>query len=534
MKRLLALLLSAAGLVLCACGAAAAPTATATPTDGLVRTEVTVKGVSTLSLYKDTVTLTDNPGGDALCTVTYPQLALSEGDAAAYPALARAFGALNAQSTANSQESYTRLLAAADADMQRRAAAPMPDPTADGENDGESAEFEMFYRHDDLTIPRADSRAVSILYSMTSFSGGVHGNYYFYSTNLDTAGGRSLLLSEVVTDMAKLRTILEDKLRETYPKADFTGLEDALNDYFADPASFTWTLDYEGLSFFFSPGELASFDDGKIICTLRFSELAGLCDAYYTSTPTDYVVPFTDGRMLNLDLNADGVSDEVSVEKVYSAKADEIEKLVISVGGREYVANTPMLDCTLYLVNISSARYYLYVSAQNLTGYGYLSVYKLDRSGASLVGMVYDSSLDAAGYADTLPGAPLLTSPSAFTLGTRIRYLGTLTGIKTYSVGLDGMPATDDAYYALSGAAPLTLKSQLVTATIDAAGSGTFAAATINPGTRMSFLRSDGAGAVDMVTDTGVYCRLYVSGNPGAQNVNGMPADSVFDGIAAN
>lgn len=532
MKRLLALLLSAAGLVLCACGVAAAPTATATPTDGIVRTEVTVKGVSTLSLYKDIVTLTDNPGGDALCAVTYPQLALSEADAAAYPALSRAFGALNAESAANSQDAYTRLLAAADADMQRRAAAPTPDPATAAE-DTESAEFEMFYRRDDLTVPRADSRAVSILYSMTSFSGGVHGNYYFYSTNLDTASGRSLLLSEVVTDMAKLRTILENKLRETYPKADFTALEDALNGYFADPASFTWTLDYEGLSFFFSPGELASFDDGKLICTLRFSELAGLCDAYYTSAPTDYVVPFTDGRVLNLDLNADGVSDEVSVEKVYSAKADEIEKLVITVGGREYVANTPMLDCTLYLVNISSARYYLYVSAQNLTGYGYVSVYKLDRSGASLVGMVYDSSLDAAGYADTLPRAPLLTSPGAFTLGTRIRYLGTLTGIKTYSVGLDGMPATDDAYYALSGAEPLTLKSQLVTATIDAAGSGTFAAATINPGTRMSFLRSDGAGALDMVTDTGVYCRLYVSGSPGAQYVNGMPAADLFDGMAS-
>lgn len=531
MKRMLALLLSAAGLLLCACGGVAVPAATATPTDGTVRTEVTVKGVSTLEVYKDTITLTDNPAGDALCTVTYPALALGEAEAAAYPALARAFGALNAQSAANSGESYTRLLAAADADMQRRAAAP---EAADG-TDGESgAEFEMFYRYDDLTLLRADSRAVSILYSMTTFSGGVHGNYYFYSTNLDTASGRSLLLSEVVTDMAKLRTVLENKLREMYPKADFTGLEDALNGYFADPASFTWTLDYEGLSFFFSPGELAAFDDGKIICTLRFSELSGLCEEYYTSAPTDYVVPFTDGRVLNLDINADGVSDEVSVEKVYSDKADEIEKLVITVGGREYVANTPMLDCTLYLVNVSSARYYLYVSAQNLTGYGYVSVYKLDRSGASLVGMVYDSSLDAAGYADTLPGAPLLTSPGSFKLGTRIRYLGTLTGIKTYSVGLDGMPATNDAYYTLSGAAPLTLKSQLVTATIDAAGSGTFAAATINPGTSMSFLRSDGAGAVDMVTDTGVYCRLYVSGSPGAQYVNGMPAADLFDGIGAD
>lgn len=531
MKRTLALLLSAVCLFLCACGGSTKPTEAVTPTESIVYTEVAAKAVSTLSLYKDTVTLTDNSDGDALCTVTYPQLALGETDAAEYPVLSRALGALNAESAANSRESYTNLLAAADADMQRRTAALAADPAADSTDDEANTGFEMFYRHDDLTLPRADSRAVSILYSMTSFSGGVHGNYYFYSTNLDTATGRSLALGEVVTDMSRLRTILENKLRETYPEADFSGLEDALNGYFADPASFTWTLDYEGLSFFFSPGELASFEDGKLICSLRFSELAGLCDAYYTSPPTDYVVPFTDERVLNLDINADGVSDDISVKKVYSDKLDEIEKLVISVGGKEYVANTPMLECTLYLVNIASARYYLYVSAQNLTGYGYVSVYKLDRSGASLVGMVYDSSLYAAGYADTLPGVPLLTNPECFTLGTRIRYLGTLTGIKTYSVGLDGMPTTADAYYTLSGAQPLTLKSQLVTATIDAGGSGTFAAATIDPGTRMSFLRSDGAGAVDMVTDSGVYCRLYVSGSLGSQYVNGMPAENLFDGI---
>ncbi len=126
---------------------------------------------------------------------------------------------------------------------------------------------------------------------------------------------------------------------------------------------------------------------------------------------------------------------------------------------------------------------------------------------------------------------PLLTDPGSFVLGTRIQYLGTLTGIKTYSTGEDGMPVSADAYYQLYGAQPLTLKSQLVTATIDAAGSGTFAAETFSPGTRLSFLRSDGAGAVDMVTDEGVYCRLYVSGKPGSQKVNGMPVEDVFTGM---
>lgn len=532
MKRIVSLILALAAALLCACGGgAAAPgavTAETTAAPVAVETQA-VSSVKTLSFYKDIQTLSDTRGELTLCTVSYPALALDEQGSGEYAALARALTALNAESAQNSRTAYEQLLAAAQADLARREQSAQTQQAESGE--GEIAPFEMFYRYDDLILPRADSRAVSILYSMTSFSGGVHGNYYYYSTNLDTVTGRSLVLSDVVLDMARLRTLLEEELRRSYPEADFSGAEEALNGYFSDPASITWTLEYQGISFYFSPGELTAYEEGTLVCSIRFDDAPGLFSEYYTAVPASYVLPFFGDRCMNYDMNADGAADEVSVKRMYSADGSEIEQLEITVNGKAYHANTPMLDCTLYLVNIASARHYLFVSAQNLTGYGYISVYKLDRSGAALVGMLYDSSLYAASYAEVCPGVPLLTNPDSFAVGTRIRYLGTLTGLKTYCVGADGMPSTQETYYALYGAAPLTLKSQLITATIDEAGSGTFAAVTLAPGTRMSFLRSDGEGAVDMVTDEGVYCRLYVSGNLGAQYVNGMAAENLFDGM---
>ncbi len=360
----------------------------------------------------------------------------------------------------------------------------------------------------------------------------MHGNYYYYSTNLDTATGRVLSLSDVALNMAQLRAVLETTLRNKYPDAGFETLEDALNACFSDPASLTWTLDYQGVSFFFAAGELSDFDDGEMNCSVRFDANPGVFSEYYTAAPLSYVVPFTQWRCMDYDLNGDGAEDDIYIDREYAEDGVSIERLTISVNGREYTANTPMTDCTAYTVCISGgAKSFLFISAQNLTGYGYISVYRLDRTGASLVGMLYESSLYAAGYASVCPGVPLLTDPGSFVLGTRIQYLGTLTGIKTYSTGEDGMPVSADAYYQLYGAQPLTLKSQLVTATIDAAGSGTFAAETFSPGTQLSFLRSDGAGAVDMVTDEGVYCRLYVSGKPGSQKVNGMPVEDVFTGM---
>lgn len=535
MKKTISALLALAALLLCACGAPSAGTPTPEPTSAAADepVETAAPSVSALRFYKSTETLSEERDGTTLCTVTYPTLSLSDEDAAVYPALAAALASLNSDGATNSTSAYGQLLSAAADDYDRRAAAESAQAAAsDGAEEGGVTPFEMFYRYDDLTLPRADSRAVSILYSMTSFSGGVHGNYYYYSTNLDTATGRALSVGDVVTNMAQLRALLETALRDKYPDAGFEVMEDALNAYFADPASLTWTLDYQGISFFFSPGELSDFGDGKMSCSIRFDAYPGIFSEYYTAVPLSYAVPFTEWRCMDYDLNGDGAEDDIHIDREYADDGATIEKLTISVNGREYTANTPMTDCAAYTVCISGgAKSFLFISAQNLTGYGYVSVYRLDRTGASLVGMQYESSLYAAGYASVCPGVPLLTDPGCFMLGTRIQYLGTLTGLKTYSIGVDGMPVSTDAYYQLYGAQPLTLRSQLVTATIDGAGSGTFAAATFSPGTRLSFLRSDGAGAVDMFTDDGVYCRLYVSGKPGSQKVNGMPVEDIFSGI---
>lgn len=326
--------------------------------------------------------------------------------------------------------------------------------------------------------------------------------------------------------------MLEDGLRASYPEADFTGLEDALNSYMADPSTFTWTLDYQGISFYFSPGELAPYSDGRFIYSIRFDAQPALFSLYYMVAPAAYAIPLTGGECINFDMDKNGQNDSIRLEYIYGGDGADIEKLSISVNGKEYTANTPMTGCDSYVVYAGGTRCYLFISAQNLTDYGYISVYRLDRTGAALVGMLYESSLYAAAYTTACPGVPLLTDPGYFMLGTRIQYLGTLTGLKTYSLGTDGMPVSTESYYQLYGGSPLTLISPLTTATVDpGTGSGTFSAETFSPGTRLNFWRSDGEGSLDMYTDEGTYCRVYVSGRPGSQSVNGMPVESVFSGI---
>ena len=81
----------------------------------------------------------------------------------------------------------------------------------------------------------------------------------------------------------------------------------------------------------------------------------------------------------------------------------------------------------------------------------------------------------------------------------------------------------------------LTAKTAFATAGIDpATGRGLNSAVKVEPGTKLYYLRSDGRSFVDMMTEHGVCCRMYVSGKGASQTVNGMPVTDCFDGVIYN
>lgn len=522
MKKLASIITALSLILLTACsGGTAAPVQSDEPTADPAPTAAASDSAYPLDFFRSDEHIDQQEAdGTVLCRVDFPALSLSQEDAAAFPALSRAISQMNAESASSAQAAFNELLPLAQEALEAS--------TAEG---AESAgEFSTFYRSVEAQLPRADSRAVSVLCSMTTFSGDTPCDTFYYSANFDSVSGKSLALSDVVNDMPLFRDTLESGLRSKYPQADFERLGEALNSYMADTASLTWTLDYQGLSCYFAPGTVAAHEDGMLSYTLRFTDKLSLFNLYYIVTPSAYAIPLIGGVCYDYDLDLDNRADEISVE-LKNAEDGSIEKLIISLNGREYTANTPMLCCDMYVVRPGTGRSYLFISAQNLTGYGYISVYKLDRSGASLVGMQYESSLYAAAYASSCPGTVVLTDPGYFLMGTRIQQLGTMTGLKVYSIGTDGLPASQDSYYTLYGGKTLTLKRELATVNIDGQGSGALTSQTFPAGTRFDFLRADGSGAVDMYAEDGSFCRVYVSGSPGAQKVNGMPVDDVFEGV---
>lgn len=513
MKKRLSLLLILS-LLLCACSAQPAATAprpiqaeTASPTPAAVKREGAV------SLYENTRFLYERVSEGIDCRVEFPALSLDSEDAKAYPELNRALDSLNAEFARQGNEAFKRILNAARSDAELNASPLQP-----------------YGRSVSLFIPRADDIAVSVLWMVREYSGGSQESLSYGCRSFDSASGEELDIESLVGDLSLLPGLLESALSAKYPKAEFYGLTDSLSQYIPD-SSYVWTLDYQGLSFYFAPYELAPAEDGPMAVSLRFNERPGFFNPNYSKLPSAYALPFVDGSCLGYDMDQDGRADEISISAGYDEAGELITSLDISVNGKHTGANVSVKGYEAYLAHTGPGKNFILISADN-GGFGYISVYRLEKSGAALVGMLYDTSLRTAGNSGRLFGKPVLTDPTDFYLGTKIELLSTMTGLKHYSLGNDGMPISADAFYDLCTDVILTAVGEFSTATLDAGtGTGNFSTVKIVPGCKVYFWRSDGEGLVDVYTEDGVYCRLYVSGKGDQQRVNGMAAESCFEGM---
>lgn len=132
-------------------------------------------------------------------------------------------------------------------------------------------------------IIRADSRLVSIRQDQYTYSGGAHPMYGSLGVNIDTASGKRLTISDVVTDFEKFTELVESSLSEDYEEV-FYDREDGFLDEL-DPESFNWTMDYESLKVYFNPYMLAPYAAGMQEATLYFMDYPELFNEKYTESP---------------------------------------------------------------------------------------------------------------------------------------------------------------------------------------------------------------------------------------------------------
>ena len=517
MKRVLSLLLAILTLNLYGCGKKNAVVPEEKKSgQGSAVMENLKESSAPLSFFRDIQQLELRLEEKLICSVEYPMLKLSAADAQKYPVLKRSLDSVNTSFIKNAQSLFDNLSSLAED-------AYFSDAEA----------FTPFRRDIFVALPRADSKAVSILCSSSVFSVGEHEEIAYSCLNLDTLSGREIDIRSLVSDMKTFRSVLETSLSMNYPDVSFDDLMRKLNRYMESPTDFVWTVDYQGITVYFSPGELAGFDAGLISVSLRFDSYPELLNQSFAEVPAAYVSPLINGKCFNFDLDLSGNSDSIQVSDRYDDKLGYSDMLTININGNITTTKTGLKAYDCYVIHAGLNRNYLFINGENLSEYGYINVYRIDRTGATFVGGMYDTSLHAAGFSGYCEGRTVLTNPESFVMGTLCKLLCPQAGIKTYSIGVDGMPISLDSCYLLSSSEILTSKNELATVSVDpVTGNGSQSAVKIPGKTQFYFWRTDGSSFIDMKTGIGTCCRLFITTKNKTQYVNGIHAEELFDGIA--
>lgn len=225
-------------------------------------------------------------------------------------------------------------------------------------NDSEA--FSTYVSTLDVQVRRADSVAVSILEDYNSET-----DRAFNCLNYDTESGKLLALSDVVTDIEKLPSIVEKEVTSRIFQGD-SDVETAIPDYFKNTPEedITWVLEYNGITFYFEPGAIAPTNFGIQIETVTFAEHPDLFKEKYTVVPNAYTVGMPLSVPFFTDITGDKRADELTVSGNYDHDGRYYYTLGINSESSNYEVDWFAYDLNPYYVKTADGNSFLYVFSE--------------------------------------------------------------------------------------------------------------------------------------------------------------------------
>ena len=213
--------------------------------------------------------------------------------------------------------------------------------------------YHPFQYEFDVLMRRADTMAVSFLQYEYTGGSGVHGMYHWQGVNLSTVTGAPLPLEAVVRDKKALAGAICERLRADYPDSPFAQLDEKMVEK-ALTDQLNWTLDPQGLTFYFNPYEIASYAEGLLTATILFKERPDLFQGPYRQPAAAYAQPFPAYYPLTTSLRDNGERDVISV---YEAKGS----VHVMLNGTDNAFPVDLADLQPVLIHMEDGRNYLYI-----------------------------------------------------------------------------------------------------------------------------------------------------------------------------
>ena len=294
-------------------------------------------------------------------------------------------------------------------------------------------------------VRRADTLVTSILYKGYEYTGGMHGESYYYGENYDTKSGAELELADVVDDMDALSGAIEGQLYNFYSET-FGDSELNIQEVINDGSSYSWTLDYNGITFYFLPYSIDSYVESMVTVTVANEAYPNVLKKEYKQSPKAYGVELEPDLPLFYDVTGDGY-----IDKVYATGRESIDGdsgyINITVNGETYSEENWFFDYDATLVHTADGKNYIYYEILRENDYRETVCYDI-KDGVKMVGSI-DGGLRMIYHegGEVLITQDALTNPESFYLQQTTQHLSTVTGYKAYYAGDNGVPVSDDKMF---------------------------------------------------------------------------------------
>lgn len=377
--------------------------------------------------------------------------------------------------------------------------------------------FGPYETFSNIYIKRVDSKVLSVEEDYYYFSGGIHGSSTYGGYTWDVSTGEILNLEDVITDVDSLPEILAEKFTLKYP--DVTIFADSIEDVFAEylkpdrAIDFTWTLEHDGIVFYFGHYEIASYADGLQQLKILFAEKPELFnEKYFAQDSQKTITEFSPSDGVDVDVDGDYVTENVSVLCFADSAEEPYFSYSVYFDGIVFEQECYIYEINTYLVR-NNGRNYIYVEKMQDNDYRSFDVYSIQKGSLEQVGC-FDGGLNG------------FTNPDSFRIQTRADLLGTHSLERKCTIGEDGTLEYLEEDYTVMGGSVVSKKEFEVTA-LDAEGNQD-GPVTYPVGTEFFFDRTDAETYMILKLADGTKC--YVTITPGwPPTVNGYDAQECFE-----
>ena len=388
---------------------------------------------------------------------------------------------------------------------------------------------------EEICVRRSDQEVLSFVETGSSYTGGAHGVRWYTAHNLDAASGKEISLKDVIKDQNLLQETLKEELQKKYgEELLLEDLDENIKNLLegSGDSRQAWTLDPQGITFYYSNYDIASYAGGTQNVTILYSSHEDLfTDRYHPLKGEGYISGLFDYDGFSVDTDEDGEAESISVINHYGDDGETIEGFDVTAGDQTLTVNDLyVFDTDLYTVHTSYGKSFLYIWCSEESDWMTLHLY--DISSGKLVSAgtmnVSPNYMPGEEDADGNIYEEVITNPNKMALQTRFDILSTYEAKKTYQVNEDPMPVSSDPYYIITSNITLKSVKDVTGDLVDEEGNVVQKSVTIPSESSFTLYRTDGDKQLDTKLADGRLLRLTVEGTY-PPYVNGIDANELFE-----